>query len=193
MKRGPKVPRAEALARELGLQFRTESTRDAKWLRFFFVAPNANEPMPKGGVDGQPLDVSAELHKKRLSSEAQQHIAAITQWRERVQPWLFDPQPPGEQGIIVAAELSIANRFRVWSANRANQKALRKWNSPDALARRAALAQPTPDMALNALKGTLDMYGVKKPEAETLKLKAALEKGAAIVALDGTPTMGGMQ
>lgn len=188
-----KVPRAEAIARELGLDFRTESTRDGKWLRFFFVMPDVKAPAPVGGIDGHPPEVSAKMHTARTQGEFAEATARITKWRERVKAWLFDPQPVGESGIIVAAELSTMNRYRVWKANRANRAAMERFWSGEAMARRAALAQPTPEQGLFALKEQLAKYGIKTPEPETVKLQAALQKASAIVALDGAPTVGGVQ
>lgn len=184
--------RPDDIARELGLEFTAEPSHDKRWLRFAFQFPEFTRQPMQGNSVAPPKPIDAEAiraaQERAKSPEGQKFAAVVsrvTAWRKRVEAWIVDPAPPGEQGVFVAAELSFGNRFRVASVNRANRKALRKFNDPEALARRAAMAQTTPEAALKALAETLKMYGIKQPGAETVELRKKFETAAAIVALDG--------
>lgn len=144
--------RAEDIARELGLEFQSETTKDGKWIRFRFAFP---------ADDRGPEYVEA--------------VKRVTAWRKRLQPWMFVGAPD-----TVAVELSWWNRFRVAGYNKKNRKALAKFFSDEATARRWAMSQPTPQQALSVLREKAP--GSKDPE--TVKLRKALEEAALLVERD---------
>lgn len=175
--------KAAKLAQKLGLDFTCDQTRDGKFVRFFIKFPDVR------GTAAPPQDTIAFTPapdaKKLDTPEAQtfqQYVKKVTAWRTTVRPWTIDPSPPGETGIIVAGGMGfLGDRLLVRGINKKNIAALRKFNDPEAMARRTAIAQDSPQQGLKALAETLQLYGVKKPGHETLQLKAALEKAAAII------------
>lgn len=193
-KKSPKVKRAVDIAREMGLPCDVEPTHDGKYVRFMFKLPDMNEPTPEGGVDGQPLVISAEIHKRRLKGEYLTAVALVTKFQARVKAWTFAPAPPGEKpGLYVAAELSLTAKAKVAAVNKRNRAALVKFWSGESMARNAALSQTDPRAALNALKEQLAKHGITKPDAETLKLQASFELAASIVEAPEPPVFGANQ
>jgi hypothetical protein len=194
----PENSKAAQLARKMGLDFTCDQRicDGHAYVRFAIKFPEVRGvPEP---VQNTITPSSAPVDVKRFETpEAktfQAYVAKVTAWRKKVAPWTFDPAPPGETGIIVAAELgTFGDRFRVRAINKKNRAAVAKFMDPQAMARRVALVQTEPNAALRALNDTLNMYGVKKPNAETLALRHQLEKASAIVALDGVEPVGGIQ
>src|SRR5689334_3967725 len=140
--------------------------------RFQFPPINGQEPntvTPKGISNGT-VSVAREAADSTEGLLFREAVSRVTKFRERVKPWTFDPNPPGEDGMVVASELTFGNRFRVGGYNRKNKAALKKFWSGEAMARRAALSQPTPQQGLFALREQLMKYGVKKPDEETKRL-----------------------
>jgi hypothetical protein len=178
------------IAREMGLEFTLEEPTKSKMRVYRFTFK-----FPEQRVSPEPSKVYGLFTKKPTAEDLkpnpafQEVVAKVTAWRKKVGKWIFDPSPPGEQGIIVAAELTWGNWWKVNLVNRANRKAMKRFWSGEAMARRAAVSQPTPEQGLFALREQLAKYGIKKPDAETLKLKAALERAAAIVAVEDAQQM----
>lgn len=180
--------RADDVARELGLEFDVVEKSDAQGkvvalvMRFKFPDVRAGLH-DKTVAPVRPDPAAAKAHAESPEGKAfAEVVKRVTLWRKKVEPWVYKPQPPGTDGIALAAELTFGNRFRVKMTNRANAKVMAKFMSPNALARRAALAQTTPQAALNALRDTLKLYGVKEPDPDTVKLKSSLEESARVVA-----------
>lgn len=172
------------------MKFTSDVTRDGKYMRFRFQFPpingrSENSVTPKG-IESGTVSVAREAADSAEGILFREAVARVTKFRRRVKAWTFDPQPPGEEGLIVAAELSFANRFRVASINKKNRAALVKFWSGEAMARRAAIMQPTPQMGLFALREQLEKYGVKKPDEETRRLMRALERACEVVEADDT-------
>lgn len=194
--------RPDDIARELGLEFELSEKKDAQGkvvaLSLGFKFPEFNNAGFRNTVNVGHQPSAADLAAAKARAESPEGkrfadvVSRVTQWRKKVAPWLFDPQPIGESGIVVAAELTFGNRFRVASTNKRNRKAMAKFMAPEALARRAAMAQTTPQAALKALAETLKMYGIKQPGEETVKLREMFEKSAAIVELDGAKVPAGV-
>ncbi len=167
----------------MGLDFELEMPTKSKMsvVRFTFKFPEQRaspEPSKVYGIfTKKPTDEDLKPNPKFLEV-----VAKVTAWRKKVAPWVFDPPPPGETGIIVAAELTWGTRWKVGVVNRANRKAMKSFWSGEAMARRAAMAQPTPEQGLFALREQLAKYGIRKPSEETRKLQATLEKACVIVA-----------
>lgn len=193
---GAKGP--DDIARELGLEFTLEEPTRSKMRVYRFTFK-----FPEQRLSPEPSKVYGLFTKKPTAEDLkpnpkfQEVVAAVTLWRKKVGPWVFDPCP--EQGTIVAAELTWGNRWKVGLVNRANRKATKKFWSGESMARMAALSQPTPAQALVALKEQLAKYGVKKLEPETVRLLALLEKAHDIVSVQEAyeasreaPTRGGL-
>lgn len=184
--------RPEDIATKLGLEFTSDTTQNGVWRRFTIKFPDRAKTSVSGGIaPPTPAEQAKYIAEQRAAAATPDgkrysaYVSLVTKWRKKVLPWTIDPAPPGESGIIVAAKLTFAGRFAVSKVNKANRAALKKFWSGEAMARRAALSQMTPEAGLYALNEQLAKYGVKKPDAETIALKLQLEKAAAIVALDG--------
>lgn len=178
------------IARELGLDFTCAPrvVNGKTWLNFQFklpmssalkVSPGDNKPFSQAKLDSSAAKKMAEDDAK---SGVHEKVAALTKWRERCEAWIVNPAPVGETGTIVTAELTLGNRIQVGLMNRRNRKAMVKFHSADAQARRIAMAQDTPAQALKALDDTLKLYRVTKPDKDTIRLRATLEESARIVA-----------
>lgn len=179
------------IATEMGLDFTHDKTQDGRYVRLFFKFPNPDKPkgvQPVAMATDSFRIVAGKAEKEATEAEKSFHevVKQVTKFRKKMKPWTFDPQPPGEQGLIIAAELTFAGRFRVHAVNKKNREALKKFWSPEAMARRAAIMQPTPQMGLFALREQLEKYAIKKPDAETLRLQKALEKACEVVENDAT-------
>ncbi len=180
--------RADDVARELGLEFDVTEKKDGQGvvvalvMRFKFPDVRAGLH-DKTVAPVKPDPAAAKAHAESPEGKAfAEVVRRVSMWRKKVNPWVYDPQPPGTDGIALAADLTLGNRLRVKFTNRKNAKAMAKFMSPNALARRAALSQTTPQAALNALRDTLKLYGVKEPDPDTVKLRESLEESARIVA-----------
>lgn len=137
---------AEDIANELGLKFSTEYTRDGKWCRFKFEMPEVEAPN-FGEV-----------------------VTKVTAWRKRIQAWLFVGTAD-----TVATELSFGNRVRVAWYNRKNKKLIAAFWSDEAVARRLALSQPSPEQGLSVLKTT------PMKEKSTKRLHAELSRAVTVL------------
>src|ERR1041384_1319841 len=98
--------RPDDIARELGLDFSVQPSHDKRWLRFEFKFPEYTGNFKNTvNVGAKPSAADIEAAKKRAESPEGQRFAdvvrRVTLWRKKVKAWLFDPQPPGEQGVIV--------------------------------------------------------------------------------------------
>lgn len=134
------------IANDFGLEFTTEQTQDGKWTRFKFTLPEVESP-----------DFGAAITK-------------VTQWRSKIQPWLFVGTAD-----TVASELSFGNRVKVAYYNRKNRKAIVAFWSDEAVARRLALSQPTPEQGISVLKT------VPGKEKATKQLREQLERAVTVL------------
>lgn len=177
------------IATEMGLDFTHDKTQDGRYVRLFFKFPNPDKPkgvQPVALATDSFKIVAAKAEATPADKSFHEVVKQVTKFRKKMKPWTFDPQPPGEQGLIIAAELSFAGRFRVHAVNKKNRAALVKFWSPEAMARRAAIMQPTPQMGLFVLREQLEKYSIKKPDPETLRLQKALEAACQVVENDAT-------
>lgn len=180
------------IARDLGLDFTCAPRVVAgkTWLNFHFNMPMGSA-LKASASDSKPFNqakLDTQAAKKMAEEDAKsgvhERIAALTRWRQRCEAWIVNPAPIGETGTIVAGELTLGNRLQVGLMNRRNKKAMEKFHSADAQARRVAMMQDTPQAALKALDDTLKLYRVTKPDNDTLRLRKTLEESATVVAKD---------
>jgi hypothetical protein len=153
------------IARELGLRFTEEKSRDGRWVRFVFEFPDHDKvPVEMKTVTFQGVPKGYTAPPKYLDA-----VRGVATWRERVKPWLFVGTTD-----TVAAQLTLGNRLAVGLWNRKNRKKLKaaqkQLEASESYARSLALSQPTPMQGLKVL----DDLAPKLAEVETQELRKKL-------------------
>jgi hypothetical protein len=156
------------LAKQLGLDFDTAHTTDGKYVRFTFRVPQSNAGRPSPATPGAPPPVEGGVgnvidrdlrNAPKQPKEFHEHVARITQWREKVKPWLF-------VGTVdtVAVKMNLFTRQTVGKYNLRNRRRIRKIAKSEEEARRIAQTQPTPHQGIVVLDSITELKEFKTRE-----------------------------